>query len=167
MDEMNTEARREIVRALEDSRRVVASVERSRGFRGGAGASGSLQPLAASIGDPAAFWSMAAAGSMSGDLATAEIVAAAIRASAARLAMGDLKPVREALIGQAGWLAAAAVKLMAAAEDIESGYRAAERRAELVRLALKASDSSAKVLTSAAALNALAGNGGGGVVTKQ
>lgn len=163
MNDTDIESRRELIRALEDSRRVVASVERSRvGGQVARAGAGSMQPLAAAIGDPARFWGMAAAGSLSGDMATAEIVAAAIRAAAARLAMGDLNPVREALIGQAGWLAAAAVKLLAAAEDIEPGYRAAERRAELVRLALKASDSSAKVLTSAAALSALAGGGGGG-----
>lgn len=165
MDKMNAEARREIIRALEDSRRVVTSVERSRGLGVGvAGVSRSMQPLAAAIGDPARFWSMAAAGSMSGDMATAEIVAAAIRALAAKLALGDFNPIREALIGQAGWLAAAAVKLMAAADDIESGYKAAERRAELVRLALRASDSSAKVLASAAALSVLSGSGSGGAV---
>lgn len=168
MDKTNTEARREIVRALEDSRRVVASVERSRCVGVGAGrGSGSMQPLAATIGDPARFWGMAAAGSLSGDMATAEIVAAAIRAAAAKLALGDFGPAREALIGQAGWLAAAAVKLLVAADDIESGYKAAERRAELVRLALRASDSSAKVWASAAALSAFAVSGGGGAVSEQ
>lgn len=163
MEEQKAEARRELIRALEDSRRVVASVERSRGIVGMLGhGSASLQPLAAAIGDPARFWSMAAAGSMSGDMATAEIVAAAIRAAAAKLALGDFSPVREALIGQAGWLAAAAVRLMAAADDIEQGYKANERRAELVRLALRASDSTAKILASAAALSAIAVNANGG-----
>ena len=161
------EAQQEAVRALEDGRKLLASFADSRvGGRSLSRVPEGVQRLASAVADPAAFWSLAAAGAL-GDggeagAATAATTAVAIRAAAARLKVGDFGPIREALIGQAGWLAAVAVKLMAAADDIETGYKAAERRAELIRLALRASDSSAKVLTSAAALSALAGGGGGG-----
>lgn len=171
MSELN-EAQQEAVRALEEGRGLLALYSESRwGNRSLQRVPVGVQHLASAIADPAAFWSLAAAGVLgdegAGGTATAAATAAAIRVAAARLKVGDFGPIRESLIGQAGWLAAAAVKLMAAADDIEPGYKANERRAELVRLALRASDSSAKVLASAAALNALAVNGGGVVVTEQ
>lgn len=166
MSELN-EAQQDAVRALEDGRKLLSSYAASRWGGGGLRqVPDGVQHLAAAIADPATFWGLAAAGVL-GDggevgTTTAATTAAAIRAAAARLKVGDFGPIREALIGQAGWLAAAAVKLMAAADDVDGGYRPAERRAELIRLALRASDSSARVLASAAALNALAGSGGGG-----
>ena len=166
MSELN-EAQHDAVRALEEGRSLLAIYAESRwGDKALQRVPDGVQHLASAIADPATFWSLAAAGALGGGgeagVATAATTAAAIRAAAARLKVGDFGPVREALIGQAGWLAAMAVKLMAAVDDVETGHKAYERRAELIRLALRASDSSAKVLASAAALSAIAVNGGGG-----
>lgn len=163
------ETQREAVKVLEEGRKLLADHAGSRW--GGAGVrrgSPGVQHLATAIADPAAFWSLAAAGSLGGECggaaaqATAVAMATAIKAAAVRLKVGDFGPIREALIGQAGWLAATAVKLMAAADAVEPGYKSHEKQAELIRLALRASDSSAKVLASATALSAIAVNGGGG-----
>lgn len=153
------EVQRETVRALEDGRRVLASVERSRGGSRYNPIPHCIRPLAEAVADPARFWGLAASGALGGgsviESGVAEMTAAAIRAAAARLAVGDFGPVREALLGQAAWLGATALRLMALSAEVEPGAKADERRAELVRLALRASDQAAKVMASAAALNAI------------
>jgi hypothetical protein len=153
-EETLTDASREIVRSMEDAQRVMA-----KGSRVG----GKFQPvpdgmrqLAAAVADPAKFWALASAGTAGGDLVTAEMTTATIRATAARLAVGDFGPVREALLGQAAWLSVQAVRLTALTEQC-SGTNAEQARAELVKLALRASEQAAKVLASAAALEAVTG----------
>lgn len=152
------EVQTEVVKALEDGRRVLASVERSRVGRYRP-IPDCVRPLAEAVADPARFWGLGAAGALGGaavvESGAAEMTAAAIRAAAARLAVGDFGPVRESLLGQAAWLGATALRLMALSAEVEAGAKADERRAELVRLALRASDQAAKVMASAAALNAI------------
>jgi hypothetical protein len=159
---------RETVRALEDGRRVLAAVQGSRVARGQRSAIPEcVRPLADAVADPARFWGLAASGALGGQSViasgAAEMTAAAIRAAAARLAVGDYGPAREALVGQAAWLGATAIRLMALSAEVEPGPRAGESQAELVKLALRASDQAAKAMASAAALNAIGGAGGDGV----
>lgn len=158
-----TEAHQETVRALEQGRETLARLAGSRVVRRFKPVPDGVKHLAGAVADPGRFWGMAAAGALGGgdpvdDNVAAELAAAAIKAAAARLRVGDFGPVREAMLGQAAWLSATAVRLTAVADEIEPGQRAMEQRAELVKLALRASDQAAKVLASAAALNAIDSN---------
>lgn len=163
------EAQQDAVKALVRGQAVMASIGKSRLVGGGSVARFKAVPdgvrhMAGAIADPAKFWGLAATGSLGGGGAAgeqaSELAASAIQIAAAKMKVGDFGPVRESLLGQAMWLNATAVRLMALTADVPDGPAADEKRAELVRLSLRASDQAVKVLASAAALNAI---GGGGV----
>lgn len=158
MDRM-TETQHETMRAIENGRDAIARLMQSRGGKGFQPVPDGVRHLASAIHDPAKFWGAAAAGSLGGGevadgRTAAELSAAAIRAAAAKLAIGDYSPVRESLIGMSAWLSAEAVRLANLTEQV-SGQKAEEKRAELIRLSLKATDQAAKTLAAAAALNAI------------
>lgn len=142
---------REIVRAFEDGRRTIAALKTMS--RCDPVRLNELEGMAAVVADPAQFWAQAALGAVQADAGQPELVAASIRASAARLSSGDHGGVREALLGQAAWLSAIAVRL-AAAEVSGPGHH--EAKAAYLKLALRAAESAAKCLASAAALEAVA-----------
>lgn len=162
-----TEAQQEAVKALERGKGVIASLARSRVVSGFNAVPSSLHPLAGAIANPAKFWGMAAVDSLTNGENTSEqdeLLEASIKLAAAKLKSGDFEFIRESLLGQATWLHATAVRLMALTAEVPDGPNADEKRAELVRLSLKASDQAAKLLASAAALNAIGGGAGVTVV---
>ncbi len=149
-NEILNESQREIIRALEDGRRTIATL--SRVGKSDPVRVGQMQGLASALVDPAKFWAQAAAGEVQADAATVELTAATIRASAAKLALGDYQAVREALIGQAAWLSAMAVRLSVTTVE-GCGKHAAT--VDYLKLSLRAAECAAKNLASAAALEAL------------
>ena len=156
-------SRGEVLAALESGREVITRLQ-SMGWTLKAGRRGQLVPmqvaaLAGSLASPADCWARAAVGTLDGlnieDQAT--LVASSIKVAAAKLKAGDLDPAREALIGQAGWLGALAVRLEALAAEVPSEHGAAQEREGLIKLALRAADAAGKAMASAAALNAIKG----------
>lgn len=104
------------------------------------------------LGNPAAFWSGAAAVELYGDGNSVEPLMLANRLAAAQMAVGNLDHVRASLIGQASWLSVLAVKLASRAE----GQGKVENQIPLLKLAMQAQRQAAQTLASAAALNRIA-----------
>ena len=166
MDNRNAlnEAQHDAVVALEDGQRLLMTIGASRVGQRFKAVPERVKHLAGVVADPARFWGAAATvalGNGGGDgvegKTAADISSIAIRVAAAKLKAGAFDSIREALLGQAAWLSANAVRLMAMADEVE-GHNAHQRRVEFMKLALRASDQAAKVLASAAALNAINGN---------
>lgn len=156
-------SRGEVLAALESGREVITRLQ-SLGWSLKAGRRGQLVPmqvaaLAGSLASPADFWARAAVGTLDGlnieDQAV--LVSSSIRVAAAKLKAGDLDPAREALVGQAGWLGALAVRLEALAAEVQNEHGGAQEREGLIKLALRAAEASSKAMASAAALNAIRG----------
>lgn len=156
-------AHAEAVEALEGSRELIEKL-RSRGWSLRVGQRGQMIPgqvaaLAASLASPSDFWARAAVGTLEGlnpEEATT-LVTANIKLTAAQLKAGNLDPAREALIGQAAWLGALAVRLEGLAAEVPNDHGAAQEREGLIKLALRAAEASSKAMASAAALNAIRG----------
>lgn len=107
------------------------------------------------LGNPAAFWSGAAAVEGLGDGETVEPMVLAVKYAAARIEAGDLTYARESLIGQAQWASVLAVKLAHRASSSKH-----EQAASLIKLALAAQRQASAAIATAAALNKLqAANG--------
>lgn len=164
MEQTNlSKAHAEAVQALEGSRELIEKL-RSRGCAMRVGQRGQLVPgqvavLAASLASPADFWARAAVGTLEGLNAEDEatLVTASIKLTVAQMKGGNLDPIREALIGQAVWLGALAVRLEGLAADVQDSHGSAQEREGLIKLALRAADASGKALASASALNAIRG----------
>lgn len=162
MDQKNlSKAHVEAVEALEGSRELIDKL-RSRGWSLRVGQRGQLVPgqvaaLAASLASPSDFWARAAVGTLEGLNAEEEatLVTASIKLTAAQLKGGNLDPIREALVGQATWLGALAVRLEGLAAEVQNDHGATQEREGLIKLALRAAEASSKAMASAAALNAI------------
>ena len=150
-NETFSQAQQEMIQALQDGRRTLAAI--SRVGTGDQVRHGELGGMAAALADPAAFWAQAAGGVVQADQGQVELTAAAIRATAAKLAACDMTAIREALVGQAGWLSAMSLRL--AAVEV-SGPGKHEAQVNYLKLSLRAAESAAKNLASAAALDAVA-----------
>lgn len=153
----------EAIEALEESRALIEKL-RSRGWslrvgQRGQLVSGQVSALAASLASPSDFWARAAVGTLEGLSPDEEatMAAASIKLTAAQLKGGNLDPIREGLVGQAAWLGALAVRLEGLAAEVQDGHGAAQEREGLIKLALRAAESSSKAMASAAALNAIRG----------
>lgn len=162
MDQKNlSRAHAEAVEALEGSRELIGKL-RSRGWSLQVRQRGQLVPgqvaaLASSLASPADFWARAAVGTLEGLCAEdeASLTSSSIKLTAAQLKAGNLDPIREALVGQATWLGALAVRLEGLAAEVQNDHGAAHEREGLIKLALRAAEASNKALASAAALNAI------------
>lgn len=111
--------------------------------------------LGALLGNPAAFWSGAAAVEGLGDGETVEPMVLAIKYASARIEAGDLSYARESLIGQAQWASMLAVKLANRASS-----KRHDEAASLIKLALAAQRQASAAIATAAALNKLQGANG-------
>lgn len=153
----------EAVEALEGSRELIEKL-RSRGWSLRVGQRGQLVPgqvaaLAASLASPSDFWARAAVGTLEGLGVEdgAALISSSIKLTAAQLKGGNLDPIREALVGQATWLGALAVRLEGLAAEVQNEHGGAQEREGLIKLALRAAEGSSKAMASAAALNAIRG----------
>lgn len=108
--------------------------------------------LGALLGNPAAFWSGAAAVEGLGDGETVEPMVLAVKYAAARIESGDLSYARESLIGQAQWASVLAVKLAHRANSAKH-----EQATSLIKLALAAQRQASAAIATAAALNKIQG----------
>lgn len=154
-------AHADAVAALEGSRDLISKLQ-SRGLtlkvgRRGQMVSGQVAALASSLASPADFWARAAVGTLEGVNSEDEaaLISSSIKLTAVRLKGGDLDPIREALVGQAAWLGALAVRLEGLAAEVQDDHGATQEREGLIKLSLRAAEASSKALASAAALNAI------------
>lgn len=108
--------------------------------------------LGALLGNPAAFWSGAAAVEGMADGDAVEPMVLAIKYTSARIEAGDLSFARESLIGQSQWASILAVKLAHRASTAKG-----DQVASLIKLALAAQRQAAAAIATAAALNKLQG----------